>query len=155
MPFPIRRAVLVVIPVIAIVILAFAVVDYNYLGLGQVDEYGLFYISGIQDTNGNASYTVDFHDVSFTFLHYNLPVYYGPNGTAYTIVDAPSTAQFMLTTYPDDEVEYLNLSVGGYVMVLPNSPLRPILGDHTSPRAGVATAFTPRLHFKWVLLVSL
>jgi hypothetical protein len=92
--------------------------------------------------------------VSFTFLNYNLPVYYGANGTAYTVVDAPDIAHFMLT-YPDDEVEYVNLSVGGYVMVLPNSPLRPILGDHTSPRAGVATAFMPQFHFKWVLLVSI
>ncbi|MFW9966174.1 MAG: hypothetical protein ACFFEA_03400 [Candidatus Thorarchaeota archaeon] len=91
--------------------------------------------------------------MSFTFLHYNLLMYYDENGTAYTLVDAPNTAHFMLM-YSDEEVEYLSLSVGGYVPVRPNSPLLPILGNHTSPRAGVATAFTPELHFKWVLLVS-
>jgi hypothetical protein len=149
----IRRGLILLIPLVIIVLAGFAVIDYNYLGIGLVDEYGLCYISEIEDTNGNVSYTVDFHDVSFTFLHYNLPIYYDENGTAYILVDAPNTAHFVLM-YSDDEVEYLSLSVGGYVPVRPSSPLRPILGNHTSPRAGVATAFTPELHFKWVLLVS-
>ena len=153
MPFTTRRVLLIIVSIVVIVVAGFAVIDYNYLGIGHVDDLGLFYISGIQDTNGNESYTIDFHEVSFTFLHYNLPLHYGPNGTVHTIVDAPNTAHFKLT-YSDSEVEYLNLSVGGYVMVLPNSPLRPIFGNHTFPKAGVATAFTAQLHFKWVLLVS-
>jgi hypothetical protein len=153
MPSTYRRVLYAAIPIVIIVIAGIAIVDYNYLGIGQVDELGLFYISGIQDTNDNESYTVEFHDVSFTFLHYNPPVSYGPNGTVITIVDAPNTAHIMLT-YPDDEVEYLSLSVGGFVPVRPGSPLRPILGNHTAPKAGVATAFTAQLHFKWVFLVS-
>ena len=148
-----RRALIVVALIAMIIGVGFAVFDYNYLGIGQVDEHGLFYISGIQDTNSNESYTVEFHGVSFTFMHYNLPVFYDENGTAHTIVDAPNTAHFMLT-YPDDAVEYLNLSVGGFVPVRPGSPLRPVLGSHDTPKAGVATAFTAQLHFKWVYLVS-
>ena len=150
----VRRALILIVAIVIIAIAGFAVIDYNYLGIGQVDECGLCYISEIQDTNGNESYTVEFHDVSFTFLHVNLPIFYGPNGTVYTLVDAPNTAHFMLT-YADDEVEYLSLNVGGYAPVRPGSPLRPIFGNHTSPKAGVATAFTPQLHFKWVLLVSI
>jgi hypothetical protein len=149
----VRRALIVMCLVVIIGGLGFVVLDYNYLGIGQVNEHGLFHISRIQDTNDNESYTVEFHDVSFTFLHYNPPVSYGPNGTVITIVDAPNTAHFMLT-YPDDAVEYLSLNVGGFVPVRPGSPLRPIIGNHTAPRAGVATAFTAQLHFKWVFLVS-
>ncbi|MFX1272741.1 MAG: hypothetical protein ACFFAX_13725 [Promethearchaeota archaeon] len=148
-----RRALIVVVLIAMLLGVGFAVLDYNYLGIGQVDEHGLFYISGIQDTNNNESYTIEFHGVSFTFMHYNLPVFYDENGTAHTVVDAPNTAHFMLM-YPDDEVEYLNLSVGGYAPVRPVSPLRPVLGDHITPNAGVATAFTPQLHFKWVYLVA-
>ncbi|MFX0056138.1 MAG: hypothetical protein ACFFAD_14515 [Candidatus Hermodarchaeota archaeon] len=148
-----RRALIVVVLIAMLLGVGFAVLDYNYLGIGQVDEHGLFYISGIQDTNNNESYTIEFHGVSFTFMHYNLPVFYDENGTAHTVVDAPNTAHFMLM-YPDDEVEYLNLSVGGYAPVRPVSPLRPVLGGHITPNAGVATAFTPQLHFKWVYLVA-
>ncbi len=147
-----RRALIVIVLIAMIVGVGFAVLDYNYLGIGQVDEHGLFYISGIQDTNSNESYTVEFHGVSFTFLHYNPPGFY-VNGTFYTAPDAPNTAHFMLT-YPDNEVEYLSLSVGGFVAVRPGSPLRPILGNHIAPTAGVATAFTAQLHFKWVYLVA-
>jgi len=149
----IHRGLILVIPLVIIVLAGFAVIAYNCLGIGLIDECGFCYISEIQDTNGNESSTVDFHDVSFTFLHYNLPMYYDENGTAYTLVDAPNTAHFMLM-YSDDKVEYLSLSMEGYVPLRPNSPLRPILGNHTSPRADVATAFAPDLHFKWVLLVS-
>jgi hypothetical protein len=149
-----RRALVVVVLIAIIAVVGFTVLDYNYLGIGQVEEHGVFYLSGIQDTNDNESYTVEFHDVSFTFLHYNPPGFYGPNGTFYTAPDAPNTAHFMLT-YLDDEVEYLKLSVGGYVPVRPGSPLRPVLGNHTAPKAGVATAFTAHLHFKWVYIVSL
>jgi hypothetical protein len=148
-----RRGLVVLILILLILGLGFAVLDYNYLGIGQVGDQGLFYISEIQDTNNNESYTVEFHGVSFTFMHYNLPVFYDENGTAHTVVDAPNTAHFMLT-YPDDEVDYLNLSVGGFAPVRPFSPLRPVLGDNVTPKAGVATAFTPQLHFKWVYVVA-
>ncbi|MFW9803399.1 MAG: hypothetical protein ACFFFC_12140 [Candidatus Thorarchaeota archaeon] len=148
------RRVLVVLILLSLILgLGFAVLDYNYLGIGQAGDQGLFYISGIQDTNNNESYTVDFRGVSFTFMHYNLPVFYDENGTAHTIVDAPNTAHFMIT-YPDDEVEYLKLNVGGFVAIRPGSPLRPVFGNHTTPKAGVATAFTAQLHFKWVYLVA-
>ena len=148
------RSALIVVALIAVIVtVGFAIVDYNYLGIGQVEEHGLFYISGIQDTNDNESYAIEFQGVSFTFLQYNLPGFYGPNGTFYTVPDAPDTAHFMLT-YPDDEVEYLELSVGGFAPVRPGSPLRPIFGNHTYPKAGVATAFTAQLHFKWVYLVA-
>jgi hypothetical protein len=148
-----RSALILVVLIAVIVTVGFAIVDYNYLGIGQVEEQGLFYISGIQDTNNNESYTVEFHGVSFTFMHYNPPGFYGPNRTFYTAPDASSKAHFMLR-YLDHEVEYLELSVGGFVAVRPGSPLRPILGNHTAPKAGVATAFTAQLHFKWVYLVA-
>ena len=77
----IGRGLILVIPPVIIILAGFAVIDYNYLGIGLVDECGFCYISEIQDTNGNESCTVENHGVSFTFLHYNLSMYYDENET--------------------------------------------------------------------------
>lgn len=148
-----RKIALVIVAIVAIATSIHAIVDYRILGIGYVDELGgLCYISDIQDTNDNESYTVLFNEVSFTFLYYTLPIYYDENGTGYVLPDAPDTAHFRLT-YPDETVDYLNLSIGGYAPIRFGSPLRPVLGFHDYITAGVATAFTPQMHYRWVLFV--
>ncbi|MFW9846367.1 MAG: hypothetical protein ACFFD6_06445 [Candidatus Thorarchaeota archaeon] len=152
MPPSVRRIAVVIIVLVSIAVAVNAIIDYRLLGIGYVSNR-LCYVSDIQDTNENESYALMFHGVNFTFMYYTLPIYYDENGTGYAVPDAPSTAHFMLT-YPDDAVAYLNLSIGGHVIVLSESPLFPKFGDHATVKAGVATAFTPQLHFKWVLLVA-
>lgn len=151
-----RRISLAVIVTAIIVIVGFSIIDYRFLGVGYVEEFnGLCFISDIQHTNGNVSYSVIFHGVNFTFLFYapSVPNYIDPNGTTWTVADAPDIAYFLLT-YSDGEIEHLAIYLGGYPLIDPFAPLRPVLGNHTSPRAGVANSYDVQLIRRWVLVVS-
>jgi hypothetical protein len=140
-----KRVVAVVVSILVVSVVGLLVVDPMYFGVGVVDECGFCFISGINDSNSNTTYSLVFRGVNFTFVYTTYP---------YQATDLPFIAHFEIL-FPDDVVENLTLDVGGYVAVYPTAPLRVAASLHMGPRAAVATANSFQLVGKWVFLVSI
>ncbi|MFX0044792.1 MAG: hypothetical protein ACFE8Z_03000 [Candidatus Hermodarchaeota archaeon] len=140
-----KRVAAVVVSILVVSVIGFLVVDPMYFGIGVVGECGFCFISGVNDSNSNTSYSLVFHGVNFTFLYTTYP---------YQATDLPFIAHFRIS-FPDDVIENITLDVGGYVVVDLTAPLRVAASLHLNPRAAVATANSFRLVGKWIFLVSL
>ncbi|MFQ5833815.1 MAG: hypothetical protein ACE5H4_13995 [Candidatus Thorarchaeota archaeon] len=139
-----RRGIAVVVSVLAVLVVGLLVINPMYLGVGVVPDCGLCYISGVQDPNSNATYSVVFHGVNFTYLYSTYP---------FQVTDMPHVVYFQIT-FADYAVENLTLSVGGYVAIHSSAPLRTNMTQHSHPKAGLGTADTNHLWGKWVLIVT-
>lgn len=110
------------------------ILDPRYGNQGWVEETGgLSYVSDIYEAGNNASYTVSFQDVKFTFLYWTYP-----SGDNYTVVDASYTAYFLIE-FLDDTSEVVSLETGswwttsGYL----KRQLTAVTTEHDNPKAGV------------------
>ncbi|MFW9769358.1 MAG: hypothetical protein ACFFF9_17025 [Candidatus Thorarchaeota archaeon] len=144
-----RRRLIVVASIVIILISSLVgfvgfnsfIMDTRYGGQGYVEETGgLSYVSEIYYPENNASYTVNFHDVNFTFLYWTYP-----SGNNYTVYDAPYTAYFLITFHVDTQsnldvvFEVLTLSTGSWWTVSGylKRPLTAVTTEHDNPKAGV------------------
>ncbi|UCE09387.1 MAG: hypothetical protein JSW61_10475 [Candidatus Thorarchaeota archaeon] len=131
---------------IALVAVGFVIISQFVPQTVWIEEANQFFVASQKyDYNDNQTFTVTFQGVEFTFHHW----FYPDQG----VTDLPYNAHFTVK-FQDGASENLILAVGGYVVVAPWNPLRPVLTNHTSPVAGVATAHTEELWGHWVYLVS-
>jgi hypothetical protein len=116
---------------------------------------GYFYVSEIQDDNGNVSYSTFFHEVNFTFLYWHWPMYSVIDNVTYFVAEQPVSV-FVQVTFFDNTSEILEIEVDSPSSCLyGESPdLHGVKSNHSQPLIGIATAETWELHSCWVYIVS-
>jgi hypothetical protein len=109
----------------------FLIVDSRFLDVGWIDDAGaLANISDIYTSNDNISYSVSFHGVNFTFMHWNYPKSNPP--------DQLYTAYFLIE-FVDNSSQVLYILTGSFWLASGSISL-PLTAEATvgtSPIAGV------------------
>ncbi|MFW9769647.1 MAG: hypothetical protein ACFFEM_12575 [Candidatus Thorarchaeota archaeon] len=116
---------------------------------------GYYYVSEIQNDNGNTSHSFFFHDVNFTFLYWHWLYFDVIGNITYFLAEQPVTVS-VLVTFSDNTTEVLELEVDspGSCLIGVSSELHGITSNYSHPKVGIATAETQELHSSWVYIVS-
>ncbi len=131
-----RRRVILIASIIIILLTStfsfvwYAISNPRYSNQGWIEETGgLSYVSDIYGPKGNASYTINFHNVNFTFMYWTYP---------YGVMDAAYTAYFLIE-FLDDTNEILTLYTGSWWTTSGwlKRPVSVVTTEHDNPKAGV------------------
>lgn len=99
---------------------------------------GLWHASQMYNSNMNASYSVVFYSVNFTFLF-----------TEQEPMDRPIPVRFMVT-FLDGSIELLNTTIGGLLAV----PPRVVRSNHINPRVAIVSSTNNDHWYDWYYAVS-
>ena len=156
-----RHQVFAIVIAVACVI-GFVVVNFSTPPAGDENEgeylsefAGYYYVSDIQDSHGNSSYSVIFHEVNFTFLYWYWPMCWLENNVT-VCVSPQEVSVYVQGIFPDSTIENLTIVVDdpGSGLIGISSTLHGMSSAHLSPQVGIATAETWELHCNWVYIVS-
>ncbi len=150
-----RKAKTAVIAVIVLIGGCAAIYSLIPTGTEYIVGHGFCYISDIQGPNSNSSYSVEFHGVNFTFLHWYWPLHtVTENLTA--IIAEQRVQVYVQLGFSDGYTETICFEVNspGSCLVGPDPALQIYPSSHSSGLAAVATANTDELQSNWVYIVS-
>lgn len=122
----------------------------------SIPDVGSCYVSSPQVAADNSSFSVQFHDVNFTFLYWYWPLSQViENNTVYV---AEQRVQVFVSVQTSDglsEVVQFEIDSSSSCIFNPDPTLLSYTASHASKLCGIATANTEELHNKWVYFVSI
>jgi hypothetical protein len=150
-----RRTKAIVLVGILIVTGSAIVYSLNFTEGEYVHGYGFCYISEIQGANSNVSYSIDFHGVNFTFLHWYWPLFTVMDNVTAFVAEQRVQVHVMIE-FSDGIKEAIQFEIDSpsSCLIGPDSTLLVYPSNHASQFAAVATANTEVLQSNWVYLVS-
>ncbi len=148
-----RRVILIASIIIILLTSTFGLIWYTisnprYWNQGWVEETGgLSYVSEIYGPESNASYTINFHNVNFTFMYWTYP--YGWLDVAYTA--------YFLIEFLDNTSEIVTFLTGSWWLTSGSlkRPLFAVAAEHTDPIAGVLAGGYLDSPVGWQFVVSM
>lgn len=122
----------------------------------SIPDVGMCYVSSPQVAADNSSFSVQFHDVNFTFLYWYWPLSQViENNTVYV---AEQRVQVFVSVQTSDglsEVVQFEIDSSSSCVFNPDPTFVNYSASHASTLCGIATANTEELHNKWVYFVSI